>query len=193
MYNFNLNHVIAKTMQKLARAHLTLRYSAIHNNHTQTRTSTTQFNRSKMPKIAEPIEPNEWMTTAVVMLLLCRKWPNKYLLLLNCLMHSKLNVHISHSADFNLNVFTWTRVLMAHITANQFDIHNRFRGQIHVLCHTIRNIFWPSHLSLSSLSLTHYVWYMDWMHGTPFIRIYPVWNGTQKKSQSINSSSVQNH
>lgn len=92
---------------------------------------------------------NEWMTTAVAMLQLCRKWPNKYLLLLNCLMHSKLNVHISHSADFNLNVFTWTRVLMAHITANQFDIHNRFRGQIHVLCHTIRNIFWPSHLSLS--------------------------------------------
>lgn len=75
------------------------------------------------------------------------KWPNKYLLLLNCLMHSKLNVQISIRRDFNLNVFTWTRVLMAHITANQFDIHNWFSGAIyiHVLCHTIRNIFDHQH------------------------------------------------
>lgn len=92
-------------------------------------------------------------------------------------------------ADFNLNVFTWTRVLMAHITANQFDIHNRFSGAIHtcVMPHNPQH-FWPS-----TSTLTRTVWYMDRMHGIrQFIRIIP-WNAPfphpRKKTQSINISS----
>lgn len=62
------------------------------------------------------------------------------------------------------------------------------RANTCVMPHDPQRFLTITSLSLLSLSLTHYVWYMDWMHGTPFIRIYPVWNGTQKK---VKASTVQ--
>lgn len=85
-------------------------------------------------------------------------------------------------------MFSLERVCWWHTSPQTNSTYTTdFEGKY--MCYATRSAtFFDHHISLSLLSLTHYVWYMDWMHGTPFIRIYPVWNGTQKK---VKASTVQ--